>query len=385
MKPVFRCSELGQVLLCPGAPLLRCIAKPPVADTSQALQGRWCHAKAARRLIEEEEAHGDKPELPAYPGGPFEEYIAAHFVDTVRMYVESYMAIEVEGEMSWEFDRFILTGHQDVFAISADGTEIVNGDLKAGSDPVDPADENPQGLGYLVLDVMNYPEARKATCFFDQPQNQPDLGLERVSHIMIEGRDKLEALAHYLERELNHVLDNPHELNSDGWKQCHYCSAALICPAFAGDIEAMKMTLTPEQIAAIPTEPDLERLWFFEQAKRKFGGPLDTAHEALRTLVEKAGTVVELKDGTKLYLVDRAGRRTFANNGAVAAKLDDLPDNLYHRCYAFSGGDIEDALAEYLKLPKTSKKGPSGQTEFRERLKGLYEQAISKVLEAVAP
>jgi hypothetical protein len=356
----------------------------PAEDSSQATAGKYCHAVAAQRLKDQEGAIGPEIVLPDFKGERFHEFIIGYYLDTVRLYVESYMAIAVEEEYEYEFDRFILTGHMDCTGIDADAKEFCALDLKAGLDPVTEAQENAQVLGYLVLLAMNYPTATKGTFAVVQPQNREEDGIPRVSHIMIEGREKLEALVHYLERELNHALDNPNQLET-GWKQCHYCSAALICPAFKGEIDAMKLLLTPEQIAAIPTEPDLERLWFFEQAKRMFGGPLDTAHEALRDLVGKAGDTVTLKDGTKLYLTDRAGRRTFPDNAAVAAKLDDLEENLFWRCVTFGGGDIEDALAEHLKLPKTSKKGNSGQAEFRARMKGLYAQETHKILKAVVP
>ena len=46
---------------------------------------------------------------------------------------------------------FVLSGHIDSCSINPDATEAIGWDLKTGYDPVDPADQNWQILGYAVL------------------------------------------------------------------------------------------------------------------------------------------------------------------------------------------------------------------------------------------
>jgi PD-(D/E)XK nuclease superfamily len=379
MKPVFRCSELATVLWCPGSKLLTGRLRAARKDTTQAAAGKWMHARAAHRLRDEEGATGPVFDLPKFDANRFHHWIVDYYIDTVRMYVESQLAIAYEQEMTWEFDRFILSGHMDVFAIDAQATEFTIGDLKSGPDPVTPADENAQVLGYMVLAGLNYPTAQRGNAFLCQPLNNPDDGLERVTVARAENRAALETQARYLERELNHALDRQYDLNSDGWRQCHYCPAALVCPAFLGDLLAMKMTLTPEALAAIPEEPDIERLFEFETAKKKFSDPFDRAHEALKEKVQEMGGA-ELKDGTKLYVVDRPGKRTITNNALATDRLSDLPDALFHETYSFSAGAIEEALATHRGLPKTSKKGESGQSAYKALLGDITTQAVNKVL-----
>jgi hypothetical protein len=88
----------------------------------------------------------------------------------------------------------------------------------------------------------------------------------------------------------------------------------------------------------------------------------------------------ELADGTKLVLVERPGRRTITDNAAATQRLNDLPANLFHRCYAYRPGEIESALAEFEQVPKTSKKGKSGQSLYKDRLADITEQATVEIL-----
>jgi PD-(D/E)XK nuclease superfamily len=378
MKPTFRCSSLPTLLLCPGAKALSEHAKPRQTGSSQALAGVWCHARGAQRLRDEESACGPEIVLPDLPADRFKEWIASYWVDTVRMFVEPHQGIEYEAEMQWEFDGFILTGHLDMLAIDADATEFVIGDLKSGSDPVTPAPDNAQVLGYSVLAALNYPTVQKGTLFLCQPLADESAGFERVTVSRAPDRKTLDAQVAYLERELNHVLDHELELNS-GWRQCHYCPAALICPAFECDISTMRMTLIPAQLAALPSEPSLEKLFAFEAARKQFAEPLDLAHETLKARVAEMGGA-ELADGTKLLVVDRPGAREITDNAAATQRLNDMPEELFHRCYKYRPGEMEAALAEWLQLPKTSKKGASGQSAFKERFGDIVKQEMNQVL-----
>jgi hypothetical protein len=316
--------------------------------------------------------------LPDLKADHFKEWQVAFYVDTVRMYVEPHMAIEYEAGLSWEFPRFNLIGHMDTLALDPDATEFVGLDLKSGPVPVTPAPDNAQVLGYNVLVALNYPTVQKGTFALVQPQNNEEDGLERVTVARSPDRKALDAQIAYLERELNNVLDHHLDLNS-GARQCHYCPAALICPAYENDITTMRMTLTPEQLDAIPSEPSIEKLFAFESARKQFDAPLTLAHDTLKERVEEMGGA-ELADGTKLLVVDRPGAREITDNAQATAALADLTEERFHACYKFKAGEIEIQLADQYGLPKTSKKGPSGQSMFKDKLGHLVEQKVNKVL-----
>jgi hypothetical protein len=353
--------------------------KRPDKDSSQAVLGRWVHARIAQRLKDEEGAVGPEIVFPDHKATRFDEWIASFCIDTARMYIEPHLALEVEAEYAWEFERFKLVGHLDCASIDANATEACDFDWKAGSAPVTIAADNPQLLGYRVLRALNFPTLQKILTALVQPQNDEDSGIEKITVVRAETREQLDREIAYLEQEINRSLDHQFDLNSDGFRQCQYCPAALVCPAFENDVEKMKLTLTPEQFAAIPSEPDLEKLYRFEEAAKKFEAPLALAHDTLKARVMEMGGA-ELSDGTKLFVVDRPGAREITDNAAATAALQCLSDDRFHQSYKFRPGEIERLLAEQFDLPKTSKKGDSGQTEYKERLGAITVQKTNSVL-----
>jgi hypothetical protein len=402
--PSVRCSSLQQLLACPASHVLRALVADS-KDSDASTLGSWCHYEAARRLVADHGAVADEGALipvtmpEGWEAPRFALWMVDFYLQTVLTYCEVDMALEVEAELSHAFRHFTLTGHVDVVGFKVetfpvpDGgestevvTEAVGLDLKTGTEIVDEAEQNAQVLGYMVLLRLCYPTLRKVTFAICQPRNNPDEGQERITWATLEG-DALDRAVTYAEHEINAALANPNQLNSDGWKQCRYCPAADQCPAIAGDIEAMKLTLTPEHIANIATEPSVARLLEIEFARKKLSPLFDRAKDALKSRVESEGGEI-IENGVRIYVEERNSGRKITDNKAATEALSDLPDERFHRTYEFKPAAIEAVLAEHetertgAKVPVESKaKGKvSGKSLFNEKLGTLTETTTAKWL-----
>lgn len=409
-RPRIRCSSLQQLLACPASLRLRALVGDS-KDSAASLLGSWCHYEGARRLVEFHGAVAEEGALVpvAMPNGweppRFASWMVDFWLQTVLTYCDVDMALEVEAELSHAFPGFDLTGHVDCVGFKVeqverfpmpDGTlsdevvtvpvEAVGLDLKTGTEIVDEAEQNAQVLGYMVLLKLTYPTLRKITFAICQPRNNPDEGQERNTWATLEG-EALERAVSYLEREIHASLAAPDQLNSDGWKQCRYCPAADQCPAIAADLEDMKMTLTPEHLANISTEPSVKRLLEIELARKKLTPIFERAKDALKTRVKaEGGTIIE--NGVRIYVEERNSGRKITDNAKATEALSDLPDERFHRCYQFRPSEIEAVLAEHesertgAKVPVESKaKGKvSGKSLFNDRLGALTEATTAEWL-----
>ena len=371
-------------MLCGGSARLRRRVVKPGKSGPAAVAGNWAHYVAAVSLMENEGAvftSGDrlpKPEgITNFKPSSFQRWMVRFYLETITYFAGLDMAIEVEAEFKEAFARFDLSGHADAFAINADATEAVGFDLKTGSELVDAAEDNAQVAVYIVLLFLAYPTLRKITFNIVQPANNPNDGFERVTSVTVEGEDKLRGLVNYIERELNHAIDHEDELNSDGWKQCRYCDAALICPAIKADLAAMKMKLTPEMLAQLQTEPDNTELVQLFLDSKKFTPIFDVAKEEVKSRL-RAGPIAAA--GVNLTLTTRAGQRTITDKPKAAELLAVLPDELYYDCIDFSAAGIEAALAKHEKLPKESKVGPSGKSRYKDLFGTITEQGTSEII-----
>lgn len=379
-KPIVRCSSLADMLGCYAKPQM--LAKTGGFD-GDVSQGLWCHHDAALKLAEAG-ATGTvewprELEKGYEPADPFAKWISDMFVNEVLYHVPQDWAIEVEGGFSMEFDRFILSGHIDVAALQFDSrdfdrAELVSAwvwDQKSGRVPVESAETNPQVAGYLTLMHDAYPAIRSAKGSICQPLNDEESGFPRVTTRTVED---LPALRDDLERRINHALDHSNLLIT-GWKQCQYCSAALICPAFIDD---MKMELTPELMAEIDGTPDVERLATIDLMRRKFAGAMDKAHSALKDQLP-LGEPMEF-EGATFCVKEQNGPRYITDNEAASAAISDLPDEMYFNCMKLKVGEIERSLAEHLNLKKKSKREHDARDEFDKRLGAVTKQPRVKRL-----
>lgn len=388
MNPSIRCSSLAQLLACPASLVLRARVADG-KDSAASILGSWCHYESARRLVD---GHGavaaDGALVPVtMPAGweapRFALWMVDFYLQAALTHCDVDMALEVEAELSHEFDGFTLTGHVDCvgFKVGDDQmpVEATGFDLKTGTEIVDEAEQNAQVLGYMVLLKLTYPTLRKITFAICQPRNNPDEGQERVTWATLEG-DALDRAVHYLAREIRTALAAPDQLNSDGWKQCRYCPAADQCPALAADIEHMKMTLTPELLANIATEPSVARLLEIELARKKLAPLFERAKDALKARVQADGGEI-IEGGVRIYTEERNSGRKIIDNKAATEALSALPDERFHRCYEFRPAAIEAVLAEDesertgAKVPVESKaRGKvSGKSLYADRLGALTE------------
>lgn len=395
----FRASQAAQLFACYGSDLLqkRVRAASPRRETEAATAGRWCHAQAAQYLITAHDAlfAGTGLDRPgSFKPTGFHLWMVAFYCSAVLELSSVDMALEVEAEFEhlfkvkpytaydpvtgerYEADEIGVSGHVDAFALTADETEAVGFDLKTGSDPVDEAADNAQVFFYICLLKLAYPKLRKVTFYIVQPTNDPD-ERERISEACIEG-ERLDSAVAYLEGQLLLACDNPHELNSDGWKQCRYCDAALVCPALQSDIDAMKLKLTPEEFAAIKLRPELDDLARIKIAAKKLTPIFDEASDELKARLETDGAAEV--DGVRFFLEERPGKRKVTDNAKATERLAFLPDAQFHTAYEFKPAAIEELLATHYGLPKTSKKGDSGKSKYTELLGDITEQPVNKVL-----
>jgi len=393
VKPSFRCSELDRVLTCHASRILA--PRFPNESTGAAHEGNWCHWKSAWTLVQEEGAcigDGGLPETEEAaecgdfkPNG-FSEFVVDYLISDVR-YETTGMAIMVEDELEADFGDFFLTGHADVTSFTADGKECIGWDLKAGAIPVDPADQNNQMLGYIVLVYLNYPGVEKITWKICQPKNNPDYGMERISEVTIEGRENLDKLVAYLKDQLMSVIKNPFFINSDDNRgsQCKYCPAALKCIAFRHDVNDMKTTLTEEQIASIDGEISIEDLVFFEDARKKFDTPFKKAADMLKEkLSATPGEEAELPDGRIVYLKERNTRRSWHEETMVdllkKVKSEGLTEEQEALIFDIKFSNFERVIAKVRDIPITSSKKESAKDVVEKEYGPFFNQPVAQIV-----
>lgn len=365
-KPRLRCSSLDQIINCPASFTLIPLVVDTDEDSEASTQGNWCHAQAARRLIEE---HGaTTPTLIKFPKhyepDSIDNWVVDFYLEEFLDQVPGDWAIEVENELAYDYGRFILTGHQDALAVSPDIETAVAVDLKRGRVPVDEAGANWQILGYLVQVKRAYPSLKKIIYSIIQPLAMPDLGYERVSTVMLEG-DRLEQAVPFLTGKLEEALDNPSLLQT-GWKYCRYCPVAntFQCPAVNAHVQEMKLTLTKDHIAAIQQQPDLQQLGEWTVDRRMLAGLMDKAAKLLKEQIGNEPLILE-RDGSRIILADRNGQRRIESEPGWQKLVEIFPSEECYECIRLSPTEIEKQLAAFFKIPKTSKKNVSGQSEFK--------------------
>ncbi len=391
IKPAFRCSELDRVLTCHASKKIASIL-PPTESTGAALEGNWCHWTSARELVDQygatigEGGLPDEPESEGFTPNGFSRFVVDYFVSEVKWETEG-MAIIVEDSLAADFPNFRLTGHSDVLAFSPDGKKAKGWDLKAGAIPVDAAEENNQMLGYIVLVFLCYPDIEEVEWSICQPKNREDDGFQRVSSVKIEGREQLQGLVDYLDRQLNAVLNNPYFINSDDnhGAQCKYCPAALAakCPALIHDITEMKATIEAKQIESITPELCLDELIFFEDARKKFATPFDNVTKTLKAkLKETPGMEYVTEDGRTFYIHEQNGRRTWTDSsGALKAlKSFEFELDVEADLLTIDLTGLEKAIAKQRDIPISGKKDHTGKKVVEEEFGAFYDQPKNQIL-----
>jgi hypothetical protein len=384
----FRCSSLDRVLHCNGSMTLVPLVSAREGD--EGAEGTAIHWLAHARMKVELSAGGDIGKQPAMPKSlAFSAWVGDWYFDHVKETVPADWSLECEVPLAYEFTYgvepysgtipFALSGHIDALALNADATEAIGFDLKTGFDPVDPAEENWQMLGYVVLLLQAYPTLRKVTFWVVQPRNDEDEGFERASSVVIEG-DRLRNATRTLIGELAKAINNRMEVNT-GIKACKWCPAAMQCAAQIELRELMKATLTPELLAAVKATPDDAALAEWVIAGRTLNRPIEDAEAMLKERIRQKG-FADAPDGTRVTIKTQGGSYSFPDPVAFYRETRKLiPDDaVYAGTVKPSVTKTVDALAKVYGLPKSSKAGPSGRSTFDGALGPLVEQGTKEIL-----
>lgn len=396
MSFVFRCSSLDRVLHCNGSMTL--VPMVAAREGDEGVEGTALHWIAHARMKTELSAGGDIGRQPAMPKSlSFSGWVADYYFDHVKETVPAQWSLECEVPLAYDFslpapifgvnqdgsqnsiDAFTLSGHIDCLALNEEVTEAIGFDLKTGYDPVDPAEENWQLLGYVVLLLFAYPTLRKITFWVIQPRNDEDEGFQRASSVVIEG-ERLASATRTLVAELHRAIFNRMEVNT-GIKACKWCPAAMQCPAAIELREIMKAHLTPELLAGIKATPDDGALAEWVIAGRTLNRPIEDAEAMLKERIRQNGSAAA-PDGTRITMKTQGGSYHFPDPVAFYRETRKLiaDDAVYATTIKPSVTKTVEALAKVYGLPKTSKAGPSGRSTFDGALGPLVEQGTKEIL-----
>lgn len=383
MKPILRCSQLDQLFECPGSFTLQRLVNS--RDGEESHEGTYLHWAIASRLVGElgatpPEGGLPPPRVPAgYKVATRSDWIVDFCFDLVRREVPTDWALEVEAPLAYEFDRFILSGHQDDFAINPDATESDGKDWKTGYRAADPAESNNQCLGYVVLQKRAYPTLRKARFSIVQPRVNEEEGEQRVSTVVVEG-DALNDAVGYLERKVNEALDHLDEVNT-GPRQCRWCSAARpgACPAWEAEIESMKMKLTPQGLAEITRDPTNRQLADVVISASIIEQGIKDAREALKERLG-GGLAVTSSGGVAITVTEQNGSYSVTNPGPLYANLcATLPSHEVAKIVDPSVTRLKDAIARVMNIPKTGKAATTAESVFDQKFRPHMEQGKRRI------
>ncbi len=382
MKPTVRCSSLDQLFFCHGSRTLQALVRPRFGTESH--EGTYSHWRVAKELIDhlgatEPDGGVTSGTLPVgYKLSKQSEWLLAYFLAHVTETIPNSWALMVELPLAYEFARFILSGHLDVFAINTEGTEAIGLDWKTGYRIVDPAESNNQVLGYLGLMKRAYPMLRKITFQIVQPRANEEAGEQRVSTVTHEGEQLDRDLA-YLEAKVNEALEDPMTVNS-GITQCAWCAAAgPQCPAWWGDFLSMQATLTPELLARIKAEPDDEMLGEMIVRARTLRRPIEDAEELIRERLDAVGRINAM--GVSITQEIRGGKwKVVAPVEMLDAVRAILPDAEFAEVVSYSTDRLKDSCAKVLGCPKSGKQAVTAEKVFIEKFAPHMQQGQSRIL-----
>ncbi len=374
-----RASELDRVLTCNGSLSLVPLVAPRESD--EGYEGTAIHDAIARRLIRDFGAVPPEDGLPApdVPPGYTIPKNATWIVDWCIRHVQERVPADwtlmVELGLAYEFTRWTGSGHFDFFAISPCETKAIGGDYKSGRDPVDPADHNEQVGLYLALAKRAWPQLAHIEFDIVQPRVSEEDGFERISTVVIEG-ERLERLVATLDARVCAALDNAMELNS-GRKQCKWCPAKLQCDATIAEREFMKVTLTPESLAAVKRVPDDQQVADWVAASKTLAKAMDEATEIAKARIKEKGFIA-MSDGTQITAKEEGGAYKVPDPRAFLSAVRTLlpTDDDLAQVVTFSQTRIKDRIAEVMNVPKTGKAAVTAESVHAAHLRPLVEQGV---------
>lgn len=339
------------------------------------------HWMIADRLIRELGARAPQGGLqpPAVPKGyqmpRMSRWTVEWAVRQTRGWVPDRYALVVEDEFRAEFDRFILKGHKDWFAINRDATDYLGNDWKLGRKPVTPAPLNWQLKGYLALGKLTWPTIEHARFRLGQPWNKEEDGFQRVTELELD-RNGLDGLLVEINDGVNAALDDPMTVDS-GPLQCAWCPVGIQCPAVQEEIEYVKAHLTPESLAAIKGSADDALLGDIVISARTVKGALERAEELLKERIAANGSVVAGR-GTKITTKQVGGKSKVTNpTGAFAAVNELLPADRVPHVLSYSKTKLIDEIAAANKVNKGGEADITAKTLYDIVMAPNMEQGVN--------
>jgi hypothetical protein len=399
LNPAFRCSELDRVLTCHGSIKLVPMVNPREGD--EGLEGEALHFTSARRMVLElgatpPEGAGLGPYRPHWPKRLFNEWISEYYFRHVRDNVPADWSLEVEAPLAYEFpltrpvhwtgpdgverlvSLFSLSGHPDAIAISPCGTKAIGWDLKTGYDPVEPAEQNWQMLGYIVLLKRAYPGLKEITFYVVQPRNDEDEGFEKVSKVHL--TSGLEGVVEGLRSRLEAALHNTDEINS-GRIQCKWCPVAPQCPAVLAERDLMKIKLTPEALAKIHKDPDPKVLADWVIIGKTLERPIKDTKELAGKVIAKSQSIVA-SDGTVIsQKVERGSYKITNPVGLWNTVAGLLPETRRAVAARWSMSELKDQIAAEQNCPKTGQAPITAEKIFDAQIRLHVEQGEKRVFQ----
>lgn len=378
-KPVIRCSSTDRRINCPGSAVLESIIAPRASD-EVSWEGTMIHWEVAWRCVRDLGAvqpdGGIPMPLGVPPGYRLPSYVA-WIVDwcfkVAKEQSPAGWALEVEGELQWEFDHFILQGHPDKYATSPDGIHGMDNDWKAGRTPVLPAEVNWQVASYMALRERIY-GLKHLRYEIDQPWNDEEAGFQRQSHVELEGL-ALEKNTTTLEEYINDSLSDASLLNTG--THCGYC-VGLACPALEALLYDMKMRLTPEILAGIKTTMDDTKLVDLVAEARTLNRPIEDAEAMLKDRLE-TNPVLLGSDGREARIKESSGGFKVVDPVGMFGWLKGLmSDAQLAPALSYPGGRIKDQIAKAMDIPASGKAPMTAKSVFEGGAAPFIEPTVKK-------
>lgn len=368
-------------LSCHGSPTVHALVDP--REGPEGDEGSYLHHCIAKRLIDEYGAippDGGLPDpvlSPTFKTPKHSMWIVDWCVRRVRDTIPADWALFVELELVHDFDRWTLSGHQDVFAISPDGTLFKGKDWKTGYVGVDPAGENDQVLSYVVSDKLEWPSLLGGDFEICQPRLSEGGDHPRVSVVRFSSGAELEACIESLDRRKCAALDDPYSLLSG--PQCKWC-VGLSCPCLQALLNEMKLSLTPEILARIKRTPDDALLGDLQVAIRTLTKPMEDLKTMLHERIKLNGSVTA-GDGTRITVEEQNGPvKVIDPVNVLRTLLELMPADSLAPALSYPKGRIVDAIAGALDVHKGGADAVTGESVYQARLAPFVEPTTKKIL-----
>jgi Protein of unknown function (DUF2800) len=215
-RAILSASNLGAAALCPAKPRLE--AGLPEVETEYSARGTRLHPYFKTSLDRSDLSIDDRDLLER--ADRLADEVIARFVDSCGLDSEEYFTQEHEVEL-----HGIVPGHSDLILTWKRGDYACVLDLKSGVRPADEAPDNYQLACYALLQRCRRPFLKCCVAII-----QPDAFGPRVTTAMYTGADMCDVSA-----EIDRIYtqtSNPNAEPVAGEKQCLYCKAKTICPAY---------------------------------------------------------------------------------------------------------------------------------------------------------